>query len=506
MMSFIQSLSSRHLAPKPLAYACTMLLMVQSALTASAAFAEEHASHTDPNAPILALNRLTSLQGTDANALVFNAPHVEEFFTQTGTRVLFVAAPELPILDLHLTFDAGSARDIEIAANVSGLASLTAQLLDEGTPTQSAADIAKTFETLGAQYNATAYRDMFTLDLRTLADARYHEPAVQQLLNLLKNADFPEDSIARIKQNADIGQQQQQESPAAVANIRFWRELYGQHPYAEPSTGTQPTIAHITRTQLQAFKQQFLVAKNLNLAMTGQLTLAQAKQLAERITQSLPLGQHAKALPAAPVLTQARRVNVNYPSTQTHVLMGQTGITRAEPDLPALTVGNDILGGGDFNAQLMQELRLKRGLTYGVYSNFTAMRSAGPFVISYSTRNSETQNSIAVTNQTLQQFMTSPLDTRRVDEAKAGILNSYPASLASNQSINGYLGMMGFYGLSAQYLNEYPQQVARVSANDIQQAFKRHVDPNRLLTVVVGPTTDTASTQATAQAQEPVKP
>lgn len=452
---------------------------------ASGVYAEDQRAPVDTSGEIQALQHLSSIAQASAQPTL-NLPKVESFRTRSGTTVLFVAAPELPIVDIRLTFDAGSARDGSIRPQLYGLASLTAQLLDEGTSTQSTDDIAARFEALGVQYSAAAYRDMFTIDLRSLASPQLLTPAVEQLLHLLKDAQFPQPSIDRVFQNAAIGQRQREESPSSVANIRFWRELYGTHPYAEPSSGTQASLKQIRRDDLLAFKSTYLVARNLNIAITGQLTLKQAKQLAEQLTQALPSGQPAPALPSPTSSQQARLVQIPFQSSQSHVVIGQLGVKRDNPDLPTLSVGNEILGGGDFNALLMKELREKRGLTYGAYSGFSAMRSQGPFSISYSTRADQASQSIEVAKQTLAQFLNQGVSESMVQEAKEGILNSYPLSLASNQNINGFLAMMGFYGLPSTYLADYPKQIEQVNASAIQRAFMQYVQPQTLLTVVVG--------------------
>lgn len=465
--------------------------MIRSFLSCAIACSLSVLSHAEERAPvdtsgeIQALTQLTSLQQASAQPAL-NTPKVESFRTKAGTPVLFVAAPELPIVDIRLTFDAGSARDSSIRPQLYGLASLTAKLLDEGTSTQSTDQIAAQFEALGVQYNAAAYRDMFTIDLRTLAAPHLFSPALDQLLALLKDAQFPQSSIDRVFQNAAIGQRQREESPSTVASIRFWRELYGTHPYAEPSAGTQASLKQITRDDLLAFKSKFLVARNLNIAITGQLTLKQAKALAEQLTQALPKGEPAPALPTPALGTTARLVHIPFQSSQTHIIMGQLAIQRDNPDLPTLSVGNEILGGGDFNALLMKELREKRGLTYGAYSGFSAMRSLGPFSLSYSTRADQARQSIDVAQQTLAQFLQQGVNESTVQEAKEGLLNSYPLSLASNQNINGFLAMMGFYGLPTSYLADYPKQIAQVNAAAIQRAFQQYVHPDTMLTVVVG--------------------
>lgn len=458
-------------------------------LAISNAQAEESHQAEPSDAPITSLDTLSSLRNIAASGLgsvSLKTPVIETLTTKTGTPTLFVAAPELPIVDIRLTFDAGSARDSELRQGLYGLASLTSQLLDEGTSTQSTDDIAASFERLGAEFSASSYRDMFTVSLRTLSDPAHFNPAVDQLLSILKDAQFPQASIDRVLNNAAIGQQQRKESPGAMVGIRFYRELYGKHPYAEPTTGTEASLKKITPEDIHHFKDTYLVANNLNIAITGQLSTAQAQQLANRISQSLPAGQKAHPLPTPQPLSAAKTVAVPFNSTQSHIIIGQLGITRDNPDMYALTVGNEMLGGDGFSALLMKELREKRGLTYGAYSGFTSMRTNGPFMISYSTRGDQAVESIKVAKQTLQNFLSQPLDQQLLSETREGLLKSYPLSLSSNESILGYLGMIGFYGLSTSYLADYPKKIEAVTPQQIQAAMHKYINPSDMLTVVVG--------------------
>ena len=471
-----------------------MVATTISPLAISNAWAEESHQAEPSDAPITSLATLSSLRNIAASgAIAIKTPAIESLSTKTGTPTLFVAASELPIVDIRLTFDAGSARDSELRDGLYGLASLTSQLLDEGTSTQSTDDIAANFERLGAEFSATSYRDMFTVSLRTLSDPAYFNPAVDQLLTILKDAQFPQASIDRVLNNAAIGQQQRKESPGAVVGIRFYRELYGKHPYAEPTTGTEASLKKITPQDIRNFKDTYLVAKNLNIAITGQLSRDQAQQLANRISQSLPAGQKARPLPAPQPLTTAKTVAVPFNSSQSHVMIGQLGITRDNPDIYALTVGNEMLGGDGFNALLMKELREKRGLTYGAYSGFTSMRTTGPFIISYSTRGDQAVESIKVAKQTLQNFLSQPLDQQLLSETREGLLKSYPLSLSSNESILGYLGMIGFYGLPTSYLADYPKKIEAVTPQEIQTALRKYIQPFSMLTVVVGQPFDSSA-------------
>lgn len=462
----------------------TLSLLTISMGTTAIVHAESHSSKTPSTTEITALKQLDSLKKTE-NVSQLKTPTVQEFKTQSGTRVLFVEAPELPIVDIQLVFDAGSARDSELKAGQFGLASITAQLLDEGTSTQTTDQISANFERLGAQFGTAASRDMFAVNLRSLSDSDLLNPAVDQLLSILKDAQVPQTSFDRIMQQNRIVLAMQKDSPGTTIAIRFMQELYGKHPYAQPSTGTLASVELIKPADIRKFKDTYLVAKNLNIAIVGQMNFEQAKALAERITQSLPQGQHARSLPK-PDATVARTVFVPFDSSQTHIRIGQIGVTQNNPDLPALTLANEVFGGGDFSAMLMKELREKRGLTYGAYSGFSAMQSNGPFKINYSTRTDQMDESLRVAKQTLLDYVQNGVPLDKLNDAKTGILNSYPLSLSGNETIASRLSSMGFYGLANSYMADYPKLIEAVTPEVAHQAFVRYVHPDNMLVVVVG--------------------
>lgn len=432
--------------------------------------------------PVTALAHLESVPAADAAPLARRPFAIQRWQTANGARVLFVAADELPMLDVRLVFDAGAARD----AGAGGLASTVASMLNEGTASRDTSAIAAAFEQVGAQFAASSHRDMAVVELRVLSAPEFRDPALAVFADVLAQPAFPAESFARIQQASEVGQRQQEQSPAALASRLYYQELYGRHPYALPPRGTRETLARLTREQLQAFHQRYYVARNLTIALVGQLSRADAEALAERLSAALPAGEPAPALPDAPRLKKFRQVHREFPSTQTHLLVGAPGIRRGDPDHYALVVGNEILGGGGFTSLLTREIRQKRGLTYGVSSGFTPMRAQGPFTISLSTRGDQAGEALALLRELLTDFVRRGPDPEAVREAKASIVAGFPMTASSNAAIAGHLGAIGFYDLPLDYLDQYLARIEAVTVADVRRAFARHVDPSRLLVVSVG--------------------
>lgn len=473
------------------------LCFMTSFLFSPASFAEliQNTKTTNEFSSIAHLQSLKNIQENPHQI----APYVHELNNRFHVRSLFVESPTLPIIDIQLTFNAGSARDSEIGTNLYGLSNMAAQLMDEGTTNYTAQEIISTFESVGAKFSVAAYRDMFIIKLRTLSDPEKLQPALAMMLEVLNHSTFKTSSIDLMLSNTAVGQKQLKENPDRMKNIVFYRTLYGKHPYAEPVTGTQSSIKRITPENLIQFRKQFLVRNNLNIAITGQLTLKEALKLSEKIAKQLPKGSKANPLPAPIMRTDFNIRHIPYSSSQAHIVMGEIGTTRDDPDYLALQVANRIFGTGGFNSILSQELRVKRGLTYGVYSNFNFMQAAGPFSLGYSTEQTHLLESIQIAHQALVNFIDTPIDQQQFEQTKLGMMRAFPNNYSSNAAINAQLGAMGFYHLPADYLSRYSEELNQLTAIQVQNAIRKHLHPDRLTLVIFSKNLDKSALERILQ-------
>jgi len=424
------------------------------------------------------------------NERQFHAPYVHELNNRYKVRTLFVETKDLPMVDIQLTFNAGAARDEEIQKGLFGLSSMAAKLIREGTDTYTAREIAAVFDQSGAQFSAQAYRDMFVIRLRVMSDPKKLEPALAMMMEVLKHASFKNQSISLAVSNTNVGQKQLQENPGRLMDIRFYRTLYGQHPYAQPITGTIGGTQKVNPEHLKKFRDQFLVAQNMNIAITGKLSPKEALDLSERIAGNFKQGTRAKLLPDPQLKNDIEVIHIPYNSSQAHVMFGHLGPSRFNKDRLALEVVNRIFGGSGFNAVLMQELRIKRGFTYAAYSTFSFTQAPGVFSFRYATRQDQLLDSIQVAHQALINFVNQPIDTKRLEETKSGMLRAFPNNYSSNATINAQLGTMGFYAEPRDYLVTYPERLAKITAKDVENAVDKHLHPDRLTVVVVSQTLD----------------
>ncbi|WP_353154912.1 pitrilysin family protein, partial [Herminiimonas fonticola] len=403
-------------------------------------------------------------------------------------RVLFVENHTIPMLDVSVDFDAGSRRD---PAGKSGTAALTNAMLARGLraaqtdnaseAAMSEAQISDAFADVAAQRGARLDDDRSGVTLRTLVSER--ETALALLARLLAQPSFPQEFLARDKARTVAAIKESLTQPEAIADKAFAHLLYGAHPY-----GVQPTvesITAITREDLLAFHAVHYVANRAVVALIGDVTRADADRIARQLTQRLPQGVALPDLPAVPV-AQGREERIPHQATQAHILLGMPALARHDPDHFALTVGNYVLGGGGFASRLMQQVREKRGLTYGISSYFNPMAQAGPFQIGLQTKKEQAGEALKVTRDTLAEYLREGPSAAELKAAKDNLTGSFALRIDSNRKILENIAAIGFYRLPLDYLDTWNAKISAVTAAQVKAAFNRKLQLDKLSTVIVG--------------------
>jgi len=422
------------------------------------------------------------LVGVLLSPSLWAGPAIQSWETANGAKVLFVEAPELPMVDIRVLFDAGSARDGE----KSGLAKLTSALLSQGAGEWDADQLAERVESVGANFGAGSARDMAWVTVRTLTEAKALDMAIDTMSVVLASPRFDVADFKRVREAMQIGLRQSEQNPGSVVSKAFMAELFKGHPYASHPGGTQESLEVITRDDLIAMHKQYYVARNAVVAIVGAVSRVQAEALAERITVGLAKGTHAPDLPEVAVVEAGRTKHISFPSSQSHIQLGQPGIRRGDSDHYVLYVGNHILGGSGLVSLLSEEVREKRGLSYSAYSYFNPMRQLGPFIIGAQTQNSKAVEALDVIRKTLQNFIDNGPTQKQLTASKQNITGGFPLRVASNRSIVEYLAMLGFYDLPLDYLDTFVDRVNEVTVEQIRDAFKQRIHPDKLITVIVG--------------------
>lgn len=409
-------------------------------------------------------------------------PNIETWHTENGARVLFVPATEIPMMDVRVVFDAGSARD----AGISGLAVLTNGLLAEGAAGKTAKQIAEAFESVGAQIDNEAARDMALVGVRTLTESRYLTPAIESLKQVLTQPDFPPVAFQRELNRMKVAVKARQQSPAALASEAFNRAVFNDHPYAFPVSGTAESLEKITLDDIRKFYKKYYVAKNATVVVVGNVERWQAEEIVKAIVSALPVGEKAPALPEVKPLTEAKKIVIDYPSEQTHIFVGQPGVKRGEKDYLSLYVANHAFGGSGFSSRLVEVIREEHGLAYSVYSYFSPLREAGAFTMGMQTKTEQTQQALSLLSQELKKYVETGPGKDELSASVSNITGSFPLSIDSNSKLLEYIAMIGFYDLPIDYLDHFIDNIKAVKLEDINDTLSRRVHPDKMVTVVVG--------------------
>ena len=408
---------------------------------------------------------------------------IKTWETTSGAQVYFIQAKQIPIADIRVVFDAGSARD----AKQPGLGRLTNRLLSEGAGQFNADQLAKRLDQTGAQLGSGSLRDMAWLSLRTVTEQKTLQENMSVFSTILNKPTFPQDAIERNRKNMLVSLQASKQRPGALANKAFMKALYGDHPYAWPPGGTETSLKQITSQDIKNHYRQYYVAKNATLAIVGALSVLQAKAISETITKGLSTGSKPTPLPKVKPLTQTKSVHIQHPSSQTHILVGQTGMKRLDQDYYALYVGNHAFGGSGLVSQLNTEVREKRGYAYSVYSYFSPMRQAGPFLMAAQTKNESAKDALHVMKSTLQQFIQEGIQEQQLTASKRNITGGFALRLDSNKKLVSHLSVVGFYDLGIDYLNQFSEKIQATHQQQVAKAFGQRIDPKQMLIVTVGP-------------------
>ena len=423
------------------------------------------------------------------SASALATPQIQHWQTAEGARIYFVENHDLPMLDVSVTFAAGSSFD---SAEKSGLAGLTHSLLDLGVEGLSEDDIARKLADIGAQMGGSLDADRALVTLRTLSSTAEREQALDIVMRVLQHPLFPESVFAREKNRLIAGIKESDTKPESIADKAFGKSVFGDHPYGLRSSGEVASVEKIQRADLDEFYRAHYSAKTAVVAIMGDVTRAEAEAIAKQLTAKLPAESNVAHIAPVAMIIKASEQRISHPATQSHILIGAPGVARTDPDYFPLYVGNYILGGGGFVSRLMDEVREKRGLAYSIYSYFIPMQQPGAFQIGLQTKKEQANQALNLVRTTLREFIDKGPTQKELHAAKQNIIGGFPLRIDSNKKIVEYLGIIGFYGLPLTYLDDFVGKVDKVTAAQIHDAFKRRVNPAAMATVIVGAPDDNA--------------
>ena len=428
---------------------------------------------------------------------------IQHWVQPSGARIYFVESSAIPIVDVQIDFDAGTRRD---PAGKPTLANVTADMMETGIlardPRRGAAGAITRYDTamdenqlgeawadLGAQFGGGAGNDRMSFSLRTLADPELLARAVALAARQIGEPSFSATIWARERARIVAALRESYTRPATAAWRAWAPAVYGDHPYGQEAT--EATLATVTVDDMRAFHVRHVQACRARVTLVGAISRAQADQIASTLLSRLPasVGGRCEALPPVPEiapLTAPVTREVPFNSAQAHVLIGQPGYKRNDPDFFPLLVGNYILGGGGFVSRLSTEVREKRGLSYSVYSYFAPGLHAGAFTLGLQTRPDQAQQAVKVSREVVSRFVADGPTEAELQAARDNLIGGFALRIDTNRKLLDNVSTIAWNDLPLNYLDTWRQQVQAVTVAEIRAAFARKLQPQRMVTVIVG--------------------
>ncbi|HUK57480.1 MAG TPA: pitrilysin family protein [Nitrospiria bacterium] len=401
--------------------------------------------------------------------------------TDNGLIVVIQEAHALPIVNIQMIVKAGSVLDPEDKA---GLANLTAELLEAGTATRSATQIADAVDFIGAGLSVGGGEDYATASLRVLK--RDLNTGLDLLSDILVHPSFPEPELDRERQEILGEILSEKDQPEVVAEKAFNQIVFGAHPYRCPAEGTEQTLPAISRDDVSRFYEAYYRPNNTIMTIVGDITESEALDLLKTYFGSWTQ-RPIPAVTVSPAVGLEKPVVklIDKDLTQANIMLGHLGIDRKNPDYYAVTVMNYILGGGGFSSRIMSNIRDNQGLAYSIYSRFDARAFPGSFAVSLQTRNAAAQQAIDGVLAELRKIRTAPVTDRELEDAKAFLIGNFPLRTDTSEKIAGFLAQTEFYNLGLDYAQRYPKLIRAVTKTDVQRVAQKYIDPDHLALVVV---------------------
>lgn len=412
----------------------------------------------------------------------YHFPRVTRRTLANGLRLLVAENHNAPLVSVRTLVRSGADHD---TPELAGLASLTAELLDEGAGDRDAVRLAEDLGFLGGSLGSGADWDASYVSIDVLS--RNFEAAFTILADVDRRPMLPPASLDRVRSERLMGLLQQRDEPAVIAAKRFSSLIYGTGTYGNTISGNPESVGRITAEDVRRFYAAHFVPNNSSIVIGGDVDADKALDAAERLFGDWPQGALPPGPTVAPQQFSASRIYlIDRPTAvQSEIRVGHIGVARSTEDYFALSVMNALLG-GIFNSRINLNLRERHGYTYGARSVFAFRRQAGPFVVSAPVRNDVTRESVSEVLAELQRIRTGDVEDQELNDTKNYMMGVFPATVQSASDVAGRLLDMELYDLPHDYFDRYRENIAVVSKEDVEQVAKRHIDPDRAVIVIVG--------------------
>ena len=415
---------------------------------------------------------------------------IQQWAHSNGAQIYLVEAKTIPMLDIQVDWFAGSVGD---PINKLGLASMTASLIDKGSKVGQRiileSETSDHLASLGASLSFSAGAEKASMRLRTLSDEKRRNELVRLAADILKEPTFDQKIVMREKARVISAIKESNLKPEFILSKEFNRQIYGDHPFGKMPTVN--TIQSITSADMIDFYKSRYAVQDAKVTIVGDISKQEADLIIGRLMSTLPL--NAKVPPKVPEVKlfekkslEQKTIKISHAAQQAHISIGMPTISRKDPDYFPMLLGNYILGGGGFVSRLTSEVREKRGLAYSISSYVAPGRQVGPFVAGMQTKKEQADLAVDVMRKTISEFVEAgPTETEML-AAKSNLINGFPLRIDSNRKILDNVASIAWNDLPLDTLDTWTNQMRAVTREQVMAAFKKNLDVDKLVTVVVG--------------------
>ncbi len=411
------------------------------------------------------------------------AAKVQEIKTPAGFTVWLVEEHSLPIITASVNFTgSGDAYD---PAGKEGRTNLAASLLMEGAGDKDSKAFSAALEEDAIRLNIGTDDDAVGAMLSTLSENK--DRAFSMLADALIRPRFDADAVARARSKMQVLLVEQDAAPSYKLSRAFQENLYGKHPYARMGIGTKESLEALTTEDFRDYTKRYITRENIIISVVGDTTPAEISALLDKNLSALPAHYAPDSSVAEVQVPSAPDMKIiKHTMPQTMVAFGLAGMKRDDPDYIAGYVMNYILGGSGLSSRLAKEIRVKRGLTYGVNTQLAPKKYTGVWRGMFSTQNAQAKNALAALNEVLAATKKNAVTEEELADAKAYLTGSFMLDLSSNQEVANFLTMMQTQKLGSEYLEKRNSLIEKVTLADVKRVTLRLIDPARLRVVMVG--------------------
>ncbi|MBJ2152344.1 insulinase family protein [Paracoccus sp. IB05] len=409
---------------------------------------------------------------------------IKEVKSPGGLTAWLVEDHNIPFTALEIRFRGGTSLDDPARR---GAIYLMSGLIEEGAGDLDSKGFAEARDSLAASFSFAASTDTFSVSARFLSENR--DEAVDLLALALNRPRFDEDAVVRVREQVLSGLRSELRDPSAIASQTFDQLAYGEHPYGSTGRGTLASVAALSRADIVEAWKTALARENVYISAAGDITTEELGLIIDRVLGGLP--ETGAPLPgAAPWLLPPGVSVIDFPSPQSVVVFGQSGISQKDPDFFAAFVLNEVMGGGRFSARLMTEVRDKRGLTYGIGTYLVGMDHSDSYLGQFQASNDKVAEAISVIRAQWAKIATEGISEKELTDAKTYLTGAYPLRFDGNAPIASILVGMQMQGMPIDYPNTRNAKVDAVTMADVKRVAARLYQPEALRFVVVGQPVD----------------